>query len=210
VQGRPRIIREIEPLVDAIVMAYLPGEEGGRAISDVLFGNVNPSGKLPYTYPKFSGNALPYYHKKADIRDINWGYDGFYPQFEFGFGLSYTTFEYSNLKINKDTLAGAQELKISIDVKNTGARDGKEIAEVFIKDFVATVSPDSKKLVRFSKIDLMPGKTKTVNFTLTSKDLASIGIENKWITEEGEFELQIGGNPQELLTSTFYFKIKDD
>lgn len=206
VQGRPRIIRKIEPLVDAIVMAYLPGEEGGRAISDVLFGNVNPSGKLPYTYPKFSGNALPYYHKKADIRDINWGYDGFYPQFEFGFGLSYTTFEYSNLKINKDTLAGLEELKISIDVKNIGAREGKEIVEVYIKDLVATVSPDAKKLVRFSKISLMLGETKTVNFTLTSKDLASIGIKNKWITEEGDFEILVGGNPQELLKQNVYFK----
>lgn len=205
VQGRPRIIRKIEPLVDAIVMAYLPGEEGGRAISDVLFGNVNPSGKLPYTYPKFSGNALPYYHKKADIRDINWGYDGFYPQFQFGFGLSYTTFKYSNLKISKDTLTHSEELKIRVNVKNTGSREGKEIVELYIKDLVATVSPDSKKLVRFSKIGLLPGETKTVNFTLTSKDLASIGMENKWITEEGEFELQIGGNPQDLLKKGFYY-----
>jgi len=205
VQGRPRIIRKIEPLVDAIVMAYLPGEEGGRAVSDVLFGNVNPSGKLPYTYPKFSGNVLPYYHKKTDIRDIHWGYDGFYPQFEFGFGLSYTTFEYSNLKINRDTLAGAEELKISIAVKNTGSREGKEIVELYIKDMIATVSPDSKKLVRFSKINLLPGETKTVSFILNAEDLASIGIENKWITEDGEFELQIGGNPQNLLKKGFFY-----
>lgn len=205
VQGRPRIIRKIEPLVDAIVMAYLPGEEGGRAVSDVVFGNVNPSGKLPYTYPKYSGNILPYYYKRADIRDINWGYDGFYPQFEFGFGLSYTTFDYSNLKISKDTLVGSEELKISIDVKNTGNREGKEIVEVYLKDLVATLSPDSTKLVRFSKIELNPGETKTLNFVLNSKDLANIGIHNKWIIEEGEFEVQIGGNPKTLLKKGFYY-----
>jgi beta-glucosidase len=205
VQGRPRIIREIEPLVDAVIMGYYPGEEGGRAISDVLFGKVNPSGKLPYTYPKFTGNALTYYYKKTDIRDANWGFDGFYPQFEFGFGLSYTTYEYSNLKINTENLKGSQELKISVDVKNAGSKEGKEIVEVFITDLVATVSPDCKKLVRFSKIGLKSGETKTVTFSLNSSDLASIGMEDKWITEEGEFELQVGGNPQALLKKVFYY-----
>ena len=206
VQGRPRIIREIEPLVDAIVMAYLPGDEGGRAISDVLFGDINPSGKLPYTYPKYSGNYLTYYHKKTDIRDVNWGFDGFYPQFEFGFGLSYTTFKYSNLKISKDTLLSNEELKISIDIQNTGDREGKEVVQVYLKDLIATVSPDSKKLVRFTKIELNPNETKTINFMLTSKDLESIGIHNTWITEDGEFEVQVGGNPQELVKEIFYFK----
>ncbi len=206
VQGRPRIIREIEPLVDAIVMAYLPGDEGGRAISDVLFGDINPSGKLPYTYPKYSGNYLTYYHKKTDIRDVNWGFDGFYPQFEFGFGLSYTTFKYSNLKISKDTLLSNEELKISIDIQNTGDREGKEVVQVYLKDLIATVSPDSKKLVRFTKIELNPNETKTINFMLTLKDLESIGIHNTWITEDGEFEVQVGGNPQELVKEVFYFK----
>ncbi len=98
------------------------------------------------------------------------------------------------------------ELKISIDVKNIRAREGKEIVEVYFKDLVATVSPDAKKLVRFDKINLKAGETKTVNFTLTSKDLASIGIKNKWITEEGDFEILVGGNPQELLKQNVYFK----
>jgi len=206
VQGRPRIIREVEPLVDAIVMGYYPGEEGGRAISDVLFGKINPSGKLPYTYPKYTGNALPYYYKKTDIKDADWGYNGFYPQFEFGFGLSYTTFEYSNLKISTENLKGNEELKISIDVKNTGTREGKETVEVYSKDLVASVSPDSRKLIRFTKINLKPGETKTVNFSISESDLAFIGIENKWITEEGEFELQVGGNPQNLLKKVFNYK----
>lgn len=205
VQGRPRIIREIEPLAEAVVMAYLPGDEGGRAVSDVIFGNVNPSGKLPYTYPKYSGNVLPYYHKKADIRDINWGYDGFYPQYEFGYGLSYTTFEYSNLNIGADTLSGSEELRISVEVKNTGNKKGKEIVEIFLKDLVATLSPDSKKLVRFEKIELHPGETKTLNFVLNPKDFANIGIQKKWVIEEGEFEIQVGGNPQNLLKKGFYY-----
>ncbi len=206
VQGRPRIIREIEPLVDAIIMAYLPGQEGGRAISDVLFGKVNPSGKLPYTYPKYSGNILPYFHKKADIRDKKWGFDGFFPQFEFGFGLSFTNFEYTNLRLSKDTLKMGENLKIFVDVKNTGDREGKEIVEMYSSDLVSTRTPDLKKLIGFTKINLKPDELKTVSFSINSKDLASIGIANNWVTEEGEFEIQIGGNPQKLLKSIFYYK----
>jgi len=206
VQGRPRIIREIEPFVDAVIMAYLPGQEGGRAISDVIFGNINPSGKLPYTYPMYSGNSLTYYYKKADIRDINWGYDGFYPQYEFGFGLSYTTFEYTNLKVSKDTVVGKEDLKISIHVKNTGKREGKEVIQVYLKDLIAIVSPDSKKLVRFNKIQLLPNETKTIEFVLVTKDFENVGIENKWIVEDGDFEVQIGGNSKDVLKQKVYFK----
>jgi len=199
VQGRARIIREIEPLVDAIVMAYLPGQEGGKAISDVIYGKINPSGKLPYTYPKYSGNIVPYYHKKTDIRDINWGYNGFYPQFEFGFGLSYTSFEYSNLKVSKDTLTSSDNIKVIIDVTNSGEREGKEIVQLYLKDLVATVSPDSKKLARFTKIKLKPGETKTVEFILKLEDFSNVGIDNTWIVEDGEFEVQVGGDPQKLM-----------
>jgi len=206
IQGRPRIIREIEPLVDAVVMGYLPGQEGGRAVSDVLFGKVNPSGKLPYTYPKYTGNILQYYHKKTDIRDIEWGYDGFYPQYEFGFGLSYTTFEYSNLVVDKEKLKGAGDLKISVDVKNTGTKEGKEVVELFVKDLIAFVSPDSKKLIRFKKINLKPGETKTIEFTISSKDLAYVGLDNKWVAEDGEFELQIGYKPSKSMRKIIAFK----
>jgi beta-glucosidase len=199
VQGRARIIREIEPLVDAIVMAYLPGQEGGKAISDVIYGKINPSGKLPYTYPKYSGNIVPYYHKKTDIRDINWGYNGFYPQFEFGFGLSYTSFEYSNLKVSKDTLTSSDNIKVIIDVTNSGEREGKEIVQLYLKDLVATVSPDSKKLARFTKIKLKPGETETVEFILKLQDFSNVGIDNTWIVEDGEFEVQVGGDPQKLM-----------
>ena len=206
VQGRPRIIRDIEPLSNAILMAYLPGQEGGRAISDVLFGKINPSGKLPYTYPKFTGNTLPYYHKKTDIRDVNWGFDGFYPQYEFGYGLSYTTFKYSNLTLSKDTIANNESLTISVQVKNTGEVDGKEVVEVFLKDIVASVSPDAKKLVRFNKVSLRAKEETKITFKINAADLKMIGIKNDWIVEVGDFELQVGGNPQEMEKINFYYK----
>lgn len=207
VEGRPRIIREIEPLVSAVVMAYLPGDEGARAISDVIFGIINPSGKLPYTYPKYSGNFLTYYHKKTDIRDVDWGFDGFYPQYEFGFGLSYSNFEYSNLKISQDTLHINEDLIVSIDVKNLGKRAGKETVQVFLKDEIATVSPDVKRLVRFEKISLNPNETKKIEFKINSSELKTFGINNNWIFEEGYFEIQIGVNANESLKSKFYFEL---
>lgn len=206
VQGRPRIIREIEPLVDGIVMGYIPGQEGGRAICDVLFGKVNPSGKLPYTYPKYSGNILPYYHKKTDIRDVDWNYNGFYPQYEFGYGLSYTNFKYSNFTVNKTTFSENENLKVSVDIKNKGNREGKEVVELFVKDLVALVSPDAKKLIRFKKINLKPNEEKTVKFVISSDDFASIGINNEWIIEEGEFELQIGYKPKKKMKNKVYYK----
>jgi len=205
VQGRPRIIREIEPMVDAIVMGYLPGQEGGIAITDIIYGKINPSGKLPYTYPKYSGNILPYYHKKTDIRDVNWGFDGFDPQYEFGFGLSYTTFEYSNFKISSDTIHNGDTFTVSVDVKNTGRREGKEIVALYLKDMVATISPDSKKLIRFSKITLLPNEQQKVSFELSSKDLMSVGMDDKWIVEAGEFKVFIDGNSVDLLEKNFNF-----
>jgi beta-glucosidase len=198
-QGRPRIIREIEPLSAAVLMAYYPGQEGGRAIADILYGKVNPSGKLPYTYPKYSGNLLPYYHKKTDIRDINWGFDGFYPQYEFGHGLSYTTFAYTDLRLDKEQFSGDDSLRISITVENTGDRPGKETVQLYAKDLIATVAPDVKKLIGFQKIFLAPGARKTVLFTIDASDLASVGLYNEWRTETGTFELQLGGQPSKLI-----------
>ena len=204
--GRPRIIKEIEPLTNGIVMAYYPGQEGGRAISDVLFGTINPSGKLPYTYPKYSGNAATYYHKKADIRDVNWGYDGFYTQFEFGYGLSYTSFEYSNFSIDKDTLKDNENLKISVSVKNTGNREGKEVVQLYLKDLVASVAPDSKRLIRFQKIKVQPNQSETIEFTINSSDLKFIGMDNTWVVENGDFEFQIGSSSKEVIKKQIYYQ----
>jgi len=205
-QGRPRIIKDIEPLCKSILMAYYPGQEGGRAISDIIFGKVNPSGKLPYTYPEFTGNMVTYYHKKTDIRAADWSYNGFYRQYDFGFGLSYTTFEYANFKISTDTLSENKQLTFTVDVSNTGKREGKEVVQAYIKDLIATVSPDSKRLIRFTKINLKPGETKNVQFTINSTDLAHIGLNNNWTVEEGDFELQVGGNSNDVLSLQFYYK----
>jgi beta-glucosidase len=124
VEGRPRIIRDIEPLVQGIILAYLPGDEGGRALAGIISGEINPSGKLPFTYPKYTGNDLTYWHKKADIRDKNWRYDGFYPQYEFGYGLSYTTFQYSNLKLSVNTpVAGNNTAEVTLAAGENNAED---------------------------------------------------------------------------------------
>lgn len=204
VQGRPRIIRSIEPLAQAIIMAYLPGDEGGRAIADVIFGDINPSGRLPYTYPKYSGNMLPYWHKKADIRDINWGYHGFYPQYEFGFGLSYTSYMYSNLKLSTDTVVGCDPITISVDVTNTGHREGKEVVQLYLSDLVALLAPDVKRLVGFQKVTLAPNQKKTVSFTLSKEQWTYVGMDGKWTTEGGRFMVQIGGNPSQMQMGLFY------
>jgi beta-glucosidase len=250
VEGRPRIIRDIEPPVQGLILAYLPGDEGKRALTAIISGDVNPSAKLPFTYPKYTGNTLTYWHKKSDISDKNWGYNGFYPQYEFGYGLSYTTFEYSNLRLSVNTpakgnntagnntagnnnaadtrdagdtyvaedtvaseetlaagitLTGGDSLYVSVDVTNTGNREGKEVVELYIRDLVASVSPDIKKLVRFKKINLGPGEKKTVEFILSEADLAFVGADNKWITEPGYFTVFAGGDPGKLMQGNFMF-----
>lgn len=199
VQGRPRIIREIEPLTDAILMAYLPGQEGGRAIADALFGITNPSGKLPYTYPKYTGNILPYYHKKTDIRDVNWGYDGFYPQYPFGHGLSYTTFMLSNLKLDVDTIQGEGSVKLQANLTNNGTLTGKTAVELYIKDHIASVAPDAKKLIAFQKHELLPGEQTTVYFEVDTQDLKFVDAQNQWVVEPGTFTLSMSIDPNKPL-----------
>lgn len=206
VQGRPRIIRDVEPLSNAILMAYLPGQEGGRAIADVIFGKVNPSGKLPYTYPKFTGNMLPYYHKKTDIRSIYWDYNGFYPQYPFGHGLSYTTFALSNFVADADTIMGDGSIELKINVKNTGKRKGKATVELFIRDLIASVAPDVKKLIRFQKIELSPSEEKTISFTLNTEDLKFVNAKNEWVVEPGAFTLFAGIDPDNPMEMNIEYK----
>ena len=182
IEGRPRIIRQIVDDVDAIVMGYLPGQEGGVAISDVIFGDVNPSGKLPFTYPKYVGDFTLYDHKKSEKYE---------PQWPFGHGLSFTTFEYSNLKLGSTKISKSDSLKVSVNVRNTGKRAGKEIVQLYLQDVVATVTPSVRRLKRFTKVSLEPGQTKTVTFTLNPEDLSFIGRENKPVIEPGDFKIKI-------------------
>jgi beta-glucosidase len=201
IEARPRIITEVEGLADGILMAYLPGNEGGRAIADVVFGDYNPSGKLPITYPRFTGAVWSYDHTKSEERDVNFGYNAFNPLYEFGFGLSYTTFEYSNLKLSKDSFNFDDNINITVDLKNTGSRSGAEVVQLYSSDLVASMVPAVKQLRRFQKVDLKPGQSQTITFTLNQSDLSFVNRENKTITEEGDFKFSIAN-----LSKTIHLK----
>ncbi|MCO6147415.1 glycoside hydrolase family 3 N-terminal domain-containing protein [Flavobacterium sp. NRK1] len=195
-EGRPRIISRFEQQMNAIVQTYLPGNFGGDALADILFGDVNPSGKLPYTYPRFPNATISYIHKPSEEQKKAEGvynYEADYnPQFLFGDGLSYTTFGYSNLTIDKTQLKKGNNLKVSVTVTNTGKVTGKEVVHLFTSDvYASSVTPDVKRLRRFEKIELKPGESKTVWFEITPADLSYIGRDGKTILETGEFEVMV-------------------
>lgn len=187
VEGRPRIINDIVPEADGILMAYLPAHEGGRAIADILFGDQNPSGHLPFTYPSDSNDIVPYDHNYTD----EVGPLGFNPEWEFGAGLSYTTFEYENLTVSSASFGPNDELEISVDITNSGDRSGKDVVKLYVSDLVASITPPVRRLRGFEKVDLEPGETQTVRFSISADDLAFVSKDHKWITEEGEFKIQI-------------------
>lgn len=195
-EGRPRIISKFERKMSAVVQSYLPGNFGGDAIADVLLGTVNPSGRLPYTYPQFPNALFTYYHKPSESRSTTDGvynYDADYnPQYVFGQGLSYTTFKYSPIKLSAASLKKGETLTVTVEVSNTGKMDGKESVLLFTSDLVATlITPDVKRLRAFDKIDLKAGETKTVSFHISPDDLGFVNAEGRKITEDGEFSIQI-------------------
>ena len=196
-EGRPRIIRKIEPDSKAIVQLYLPGNYGADALADILAGEVNPSGKLPYMYPKFEQGLITYDHKPC--QNIDQKMEGVYDygaetsvQYPFGFGLSYTTFEYANLTIDRKSFVPGDTITVTVDVKNTGAMAGKETVMLFTNDLVASITPDVRRLRAFRKINLQPGEQKTVTLKVAANDLAFVNPEGKWILEEGDFKFQVG------------------
>jgi len=192
VQGRPKIIREIEHLSEGILLAYLPGDQGGKVIADIISGKINPSGKLPYTYPKYNGVIMHYDYKQSETINANtWKNDFYNPQWDFGYGLSYTSFEYSNLNIDKQIIEGNEELNITIDVKNSGTITGKEVVQLYVRDHYASISPPLKKLKRFTKIELNPNEKSTIKFVLNNDDLKFYGTNNNWIVEDGKFSVII-------------------
>lgn len=193
VEGRPRIISRIADKAQGILLAYNPGNEGGEAIADVLFGDYNPSGKLPFTYPRTPNGLLTYDHKLFETEDTAFGNTAFRPQFEFGYGLSYTTFAYSNLQLNRKTIPMSGDVNISVTVTNSGRRAGKEVIHLFVRDVVASLTPPGKRLKRFAKIHLEPGQSRTLSFKLNRDDLSFIGADNKPTTEPGDFEVMVGG-----------------
>lgn len=193
VEGRPRIIARIAERVNALVMAYNPSLEGGQAIADVLFGDYNPNGKLPFTYPRYANAQLSYDHKIWESGDTPFGYTALKPQFEFGAGLSYTTFEYTKLSLDSSAMKQNGELTVSVTVTNSGRRAGKEVVQLYVRDVVASITPAGKRLRRFAKIHLEPGQARTLSFKLRSADLLFIGRNNKPVVEPGDFEVIIGG-----------------
>lgn len=207
-EGRPRVISKISSQVDAIVQTYLPGIFGADALADVLVGKVNPSGKLPYTYPAFPNSLVPYYHKHSEEQKRSEGvynYEGdFNPEYHFGFGLSYTTFDISNLKINKTSFPNnpKEEIIVSVDVKNTGNVEGKEVIQLYSSDLFASLVPDVKRLRRFEKVSLKAGESKTVTFKLTLDDLAFYNLKSERVIEAGDFELQVGSSSNNIKEKT--------
>src|SRR6185369_6329142 len=179
--------------VSGILMAYNPGSEGGRAIADVLFGDYNPNGKLPFTYPRSTNNYLTYDHKLFEVQETSYGNTATNPQFLFGTGLSYTTFAYSDLKLSSSSVPVNGELTASFKVTNTGPRGGKETAILYLRDEVATLSPPGKRVRRFAKIYLDAGQSKGLTFTLDREDLSFIGADNRSVIEPGDFTVMIGG-----------------
>ena len=203
-EGRPRVLGDIPETAAAVIQAYRPGSRGAEAVVDVLYGEHNPSAVLPYSYPRYSGDITPYDRRVlADIQQLKPGkvtYGGYKPAWPFGHGLSYTDFEFDNLRLDRDVLERNESLTVTVQVTNTGARAGDKIVELFVSDLYASLSPAHKKLRRFARVSLQPGESETVSFQLTAENLSFVNAALEWVTEPGEFRVAIGD-----LTATFDF-----
>ena len=195
-EGRPRLMADVEPLAKAIVHIFLPGNYGGDALANLLSGDANFSAKMPYTYPREINSLNNYDYKVSEEVGTMAGaynYDAKVSlQWPFGYGLSYTTFEYSNLRSDKTQFTADDVLTVSVDVKNTGSCVGKEAVLLYSSDLIASIVPDNKRLRCFTKVELQPGETKTVTFSLPASELAFVGADGKWVLEEGDFILKTG------------------
>lgn len=195
-EGRPRLIADIEPLAKAIIHIFLPGNYGADALANLLAGDANFSAKMPYTYPREINSLANYDYKVSEEVGTMAGaynYDAKVSlQWPFGYGMSYTTFDYSNLRVDKTTFNANDIITVSVDVTNTGSVSGKEPVLLYSSDLIASIVPDNKRLRQFTKVSLKPGEKKTVTFQLPTKDLAFVGADGKWTLEEGDFILKIG------------------
>lgn len=201
-EGRPRLIADIEPLAKGIIDIFLPGNYGGDALTQLVAGKQNFSGKMPYTYPKEINSLANYDFKKSEeVGTMDGAYDynaKITQQWGFGQGLSYTTYQYSNLKVSQSQFRHGDVIKVSVDVKNTGKVAGKESVLLFSSDLIASMTPDGRRLRAFDKVELQPGETKTVSFDLKADDLAFVGYDGKWILEEGDFKLMIADQTADI------------
>ena len=207
-EGRPRLIADIEPLAQGIINILIPGNMGGDALANLVSGKSNFSGKMPYTYPKEINSLANYDFKKSEeVGTMEGAYDynaKITQQWGFGYGLSYTTYKYSNLKVSQSDFRHGDIIKVSVDVKNTGKVAGKESVLLFSSDLIASVVPDGRRLRAFDKVELQPGETKTMTFELKADDLAFVGWNGKWRLEEGDFKLMIADQSADIHCTDTY------
>lgn len=207
-EGRPRLISDIEPLAQGIIDILIPGNMGGDALANLVSGKSNFSGKMPYTYPKEINSLANYDFKKSEeVGTMEGAYDynaKITQQWGFGYGLSYTSYKYSNLKVSQSDFRHGDIIKVSVDVKNTGKVAGKESVLLFSSDLIASIVPDGRRLRAFDKVELQPGETKTVTFELKADDLAFVGWNGKWRLEEGDFKLMIADQSADIHCTDTY------
>ena len=207
-EGRPRLIADIEPLAQGIIDILIPGNMGGDALANLVSGKSNFSGKMPYTYPKEINSLANYDFKKSEeVGTMEGAYDynaKITQQWGFGYGLSYTSYQYSNLKVSQSDFRHGDIIKVSVDVKNTGKVAGKESVLLFSSDLIASMVPDGRRLRAFDKVELQPGETKTVTFELKADDLAFVGWNGKWRLEEGDFKLMIADQSADIHCTDTY------
>lgn len=207
-EGRPRLIADIEPLAQGIINILIPGNMGGDALANLVSGKSNFSGKMPYTYPKEINSLANYDFKKSEeVGTMEGAYDynaKITQQWGFGYGLSYTSYQYSNLKVSQSDFRHGDIIKVSVDVKNTGKVAGKESVLLFSSDLIASVVPDGRRLRAFDKVELQPGETKTMTFELKADDLAFVGWNGKWRLEEGDFKLMIADQSADIHCTDTY------
>lgn len=207
-EGRPRLIADIEPLAQGIINILIPGNMGGDALANLVSGKSNFSGKMPYTYPKEINSLANYDFKKSEeVGTMEGAYDynaKITQQWGFGYGLSYTTYKYSNLKVSQSDFRHGDIIKVSVDVKNTGKVAGKESVLLFSSDLIASMVPDGRRLRAFDKVELQPGETKTMTFELKADDLAFVGLNGKWRLEEGDFKLMIADQSADIHCTDTY------
>ena len=207
-EGRPRLIADIEPLAQGVIDILIPGNMGGDALVNLVSGKSNFSGKMPYTYPKEINSLANYDFKKSEeVGTMEGAYDynaKITQQWGFGYGLSYTSYKYSNLKVSQSDFRHGDIIKVSVDVKNTGKVAGKESVLLFSSDLIASMVPDGRRLRAFDKVELQPGETKTVTFDLNADDLAFVGYDGKWRLEEGDFKLMIADQNADIHCTDTY------
>lgn len=207
-EGRPRIISDIVPLADGIVDIFLPGNYGADALVSLISGELNFSGKLPYTYPSEINSLANYDFKKSqEVGTMNGAYDydaKITQQWGFGYGKSYTTYSYSNMHADKSHFKNGDVINVSVDVTNKGKMSGKESVLLYSSDIIASMTPDGRRLRGFDKVELQPGETKTITIPLKASDLAFVGYDGKWVLEQGDFRLQIGDQTVPITCDTTY------